>query len=276
MKYFVKIIIPLFFINFNCFSQIPATTNDGKKVLLYENGTWQYAEKQNAILQYLPYSTPSDIIIHHTAYSLSYDTQHYLPKWTIYEITKEQIQKKLSTRKNKFYPDPQLYNKTNLEIDYKNSGYDRGHLVPAADMAYSDTSMKESFYYSNITPQIPSFNRGIWKKLEEQVREWVIQNDKLIIISGPVISDTLKHFGIHNISIPYYYYKIIADLTEPEIKMIGFIIPNKKSDIELQNYAVSVDSIEKVTNINFFSTLDDNIEEKLEKEKLIEKWFIKN
>lgn len=271
----VSPILAVVFITSYCFSQIPATTDDGQRVILYENGTWQYLKHPKGFTQYLPYSTPSDIIIHHDAYVLSYDTEHYLAKWTIYQITKKQIQMKIAKRKNKFSPDPQLYNYTNLEEDYKNSGYDRGHLVPAADLSFSEKSMEESFYYSNITPQVPSFNRGIWKRLEDQVRKWVMENDTLIIITGPVISDTLNHFGMHNISIPYQYYKIIADFTEPDTKMIGFIIPNKQSDMDLRDYAVSVDSIEKITHIDFFSVLMDDVENVLEKEVAVKKWFIK-
>lgn len=254
-------------------AQIPATTQDGKKVLLYPNGYWQYANSPKQWLEYLPQIHPHDILLHHTAYALVYDTIHHLAKWTIYQISINQIEQKNSKRTNRFLPDPLLYNATNLEVDYKNSGYDRGHLVPAADMAYSDMTMQESFYYSNITPQVPSFNRGIWKRLEEKVREWVLQNHTLIVVSGAIITDTMPKIGIHSISVPHYFYKIVADLTTPDLKMIGFIIPNAASKIPLSTYAVSVDSIEKITHINFFSALDDAIEETLEKEFNIQKWF---
>ncbi len=268
-----KLFVLFLFIPCYYFSQIQAITSDKKKVILYENGTWVYVDEQKPLFQYLPQVSSSDIIIHHTEYSLAYDTLHHLAKWTIYQITKEQIQKKGVKRTNRFLPDPLLYEKTNLEKDYENSGYDRGHLIPAADMSYSDITMKESFYYSNITPQLPSFNRGIWKKLEDQVRKWVIENEQLIVISGPIISDTLKHFGIHKISKPYYFYKIIADFTKPDIKAISFIIPNESCNKDLKQYTISIDSIEKVTHINFFPTLNDQIEEKLEAEKHINKWF---
>jgi len=253
-------------------AQIPATTNDGKKVILYENGIWQYENESKTLYKFLPKINHTDVLVHRTAYSLVYDTIRHLAKWTMYELKKEFLSNSNVERYGKFFPDPLLIKYTNLEEDYKNSGYDRGHLVPAADMAYSELTMKESFYFSNIAPQVPSFNRGIWKKLEEQVRKWASENDYLYIITGSVITDTMKKIGIHNISIPDYFFKIIANLTSPDMKMIGFIIPNKKSNLELMHYAVSVDSIEKITNIDFFPHLSDDIEEKLEKYIQIKEW----
>jgi endonuclease G len=263
------------------FSQIHAITDDGKKVILYNNGFWEFenASSNHLTIYYPKYKISSaEKVLNHTAYSLSYDTIHHLAKWAIYTLSKENVANKVAERKNKFTPDPLLPYSTNLDKDYKNSGFDKGHLVPAADMAFSETTMNESFYFSNTTPQYPSFNRGIWKKLEDKVRKWAVEKNQIIIITGAIICDSLKSFGEHKISIPYYFYKIIADINYPDkVTMIGFLIPNEKekSPYNIQHYVVSIDSIEHVTKLDFFSFLKDDIEEKAESKVDLSFWFIK-
>jgi endonuclease G len=272
-KDFRRMLIMLFLTGcLKVYAQLPATTQDGRKVILYDNGIWQYAEEAKTLYEYFPRVHRDDILIHHTAYSLVYDTVHRLARWVLYQTHREQLENAGVERYNKFHPDPLLWKYTQLEEDYKNSGYDRGHLAPAADMAFSEITMKESFYYSNVSPQVPSFNRGIWKKLEEQGRKWGKKYDKLIIVCGPVLTESMSYIGKNRVSVPEYFYKIFADLSSREKKMIGFIIPNNKSGKNLEYYVVSVDSIEKVTHIDFFPSLQDSLEEKLERRSDVRLW----
>lgn len=271
-KYIFLFIFQLLTITTIIIAQNTAFTKDGKEVVLYPNGYWQYKESVKNIFQYFPSVVKADVIVNHTYYSISYDTIHHLPKWTIYELNKKMLENKVAERKNKFAPDPYLYRVTQLDIDYKNSGFDKGHLVPANDMSFSETAMAESFYYSNVAPQNPSFNRGVWKKLEEQVRKWADQYP-IVIISGALISDTLPTIGIHKVSVPYYFYKIVACLSCKEPSAIGFIMPNQKSENTIQHYAVSIDSIEKITHIDFFPALEDEQENKMEKNYSVFFWF---
>ncbi|GIV26627.1 MAG: hypothetical protein KatS3mg027_0441 [Bacteroidia bacterium] len=268
-----KYLIVLLLVHLSSFSQISLTTPDNKKVILYPNGFWCFENETKSYYFYLPQILKNDVILHHTAYSVSYDTLHHLPKWTIYEINASLLQNSVAERKNKFEKDPLLPQCTHLNSDYKNSGYDRGHLVPAADMQFSETTMQESFYFSNIAPQLPSFNRGIWKKLEEQIRNWALENKKLIVISGVVIADTLPYFGKQKIYVPYYFYKIVADITSTNgIELIGFILPNAKVEAPVSKYTVPVDSIEHLLHIDFFPALEDSIEEKAEKQINLKHW----
>lgn len=262
----------LIFVKIN-FAQISSTTAEGKKIILYPNGYWEYADHSTKHAQYFPKISKNDVIIKHSYYTLSYDTIHHLAKWTIYQLTKNMLENKTAERKNKFTPDPDLPYSTQFDADYKNSGFDKGHLVPAADMSFSETAMQESFYYTNVSPQKPSFNRGIWKKLEEQVREWAKQYENIIVISGTVISDSLSKMGIHKITIPHNFFKIIACIKCKEINAIGFIIPNEKSELPIQHFAVRIDSIESITHIDFFSALENDIESKLEKNSSLNFWF---
>lgn len=266
IKYFLIIVL-----SHKIYSQIPATTNDGKKVILYPNGYWEYVENKKELSYYYPALNKNDYLIQHHYYSLVYDTLHFLARWTIYELKKDNLQSKVSERKNKFLADPYLIQATQLDAIYKNSGFDKGHLVPAADMAFSDLAMSESFYYTNVAPQLPSFNRGIWKKLEEQVRQWAMNYENILVLSGAVISDTLQKTG--KISVPYYFYKIIAVIKPSYTQMIAFIMPNEKSSLPLKHYAVTVDSVEKITHINFFPSLNDDVEEQAESKFDIHLWF---
>ena len=139
-------------------------------------------------------------------------------------------------------------------------------------MAWSLEAMNASFYYSNMSPQTPSFNRGIWKKLEEQVRDWVMLYDTLYVVTGPVLTKGLPAIGPNKVSVPNYYYKVILDYKKSRQQAIGFLLPNQKSSLPLRQYVVSVDSIEKLTSIDFFFRLEDNQEQFLEQNLCVNCW----
>jgi endonuclease G len=204
----------------------------------------------------IPETKPKDKVIHHAGYSLLYNEAQEQASWVAYELTdKETI--KLYQRTNKFIVDPAVKTGSATQADYKGSGYDRGHLAPAADMGWSALNMQESFYYSNMSPQEPGFNRGIWKNLEEKVRGWAFENKKIYIVTGPVLRNGLHKIGPNQVAVPEYFYKVILDYSAPSIKGIAFLMPNHSSTRTLQSYAVSIDSVEKTTGINFFPNITD-------------------
>ena len=155
--------------------------------------------------------------------------------------------------------------------DYTRSGFDKGHLAPAADMTYSFGSMSDSFFMTNISPQIPGCNRGIWKRLENQVRRWAVKEGKIYIITGPIFSKKPAVIKTAAIPVPVAFYKVILDLTPP-MKMIGFIVPNQTSKRRISSFSVSVDEVERITGYDFFSELDDELENRLEKENDLQNW----
>lgn len=175
-------------------------------------------------------------------------------------------------RTDEFIPDPAVSTGTATVGDYLKSGYDRGHLAPAADMGWSQQAMAESFYFSNMSPQVPGFNRGIWKNLEEQVRTWAKAYDSIYVVTGPVLKDGLVQIGSNGVSIPKYYYKVILDNTGGDAKAIGFLMPNEASKEPLEKFAVSVDQVEQETGIDFFNKLPDSRENAFEKEVCIPCW----
>ncbi len=216
---------------------------------------------------YLPKSEGE--IVEHTYYTLAYAEEHEQAYWVYYVLTPEMVSGDAS-RKDDFRSDPKVSTGSATLADYKGSGYDRGHLCPAASMSINTTAMSESFYLSNMSPQTPSFNRGGWKKLETKVREFAVTENKIYVVTGPIFNDIIGTIGANNVTIPGYYYKVIY---APEAnKMIAFIMPNTKITSELKSYAVSVDYLEKITGIDFFYSLPDDIENELEANYNVSSW----
>lgn len=265
------------------FAQDEAITKDGQKVLLYNDGSWKFAggdpldnSKMITVGKLeIPKIERNETIISHIGYSLSYNETHEQAKWVAYELTSEETNRKWE-RTNKFLIDAKVKTGTANDKDYYHSGYDKGHLAPASDMGWSSAAMAESFYYSNISPQDSGFNRGIWKRLEGLVRTWAVDNESVYIVTGPVLTTAHDAIGKNKISVPKYFYKVILDHKEPGIKGIGFIMPHMKSSGSLQIYAVSIDSVEKFTGIDFFPLLPDEQENFIESSLSIESWSWKS
>eukprot|EP00919_Chromeraceae_sp_WS-2016_P048901 GHVR01115632.1.p1 GENE.GHVR01115632.1~~GHVR01115632.1.p1 ORF type:complete len:253 (+),score=34.20 GHVR01115632.1:347-1105(+) len=209
-------------------------------------------------------------IIYHNYYVLKYDEQHEQAKWVYYILTKDMVLNHSVSRTNDFRMDQSVESISAELIDYVGSGYDRGHLCPAGDMDFDSLAMSESFYMSNMSPQAPSFNRGIWKRLESQVRKWAIENEKIHVITGGVLITGLPVIGLNQVSIPFAYYKIILDNNPPELKAIAFLMENKGSSEPLETFALTVDNIEQLTGINFFENLNNEL---LEGMIELNKWF---
>jgi len=223
----------------------------------------------------LPYSTQTDQIISHIAYTLKYSEKHEQASWVAYTLKSSHTSGNVG-RSNDFREDYKVSTESSSLSDYKGSGYDRGHLAPAGDMKWSSTAMSESFYMSNMSPQKPGFNRGIWKKLESNVRNWASDNGEIYVVTGPILTGSYSSIGSNQVSIPDYYYKVILDYKEPEIKGIGFILPHQKSSSSLQSFAVTIDEVERRTGIDFYHALPDGIEEQTESTIDINKWSFKS
>lgn len=216
-------------------------------------------------------SPKQEQIVHHTGYIVSYNESLRLPNWVAYELTRQETQGN-AKRSNRFIPDPMIKGTIATNSDYLHSGYDKGHMAPAADMKWSSIAMKESFYFSNICPQHPELNRKKWKDLEDKIRDWAIEDSAIIIICGPIVDKTPKVIGKNKVVIPQQFFKaILSPFTQPP-KAIGFLFTNEQSVSPLSNYAVSVDSIEILTGMDFFSPLPDHIEDSIEAHLNINQW----
>lgn len=204
-------------------------------------------------------------VIRHEGYTVSYNSDYRIANWIAYELTAKEAKSKKNERSNKFVPDPMVKGASATNEDYTRTGYDRGHLAPAGDMKWSAKAMRESFYLSNICPQKPGLNRGIWKELEEQSRLWAMDNGRLLIVTGPVMTPDMKRLGKNRVGVPKTFYKVICLFSGNEYKGIGFLFDNKDyGKTPLQSMAIPIDSVEKVTGIDFFPFLPDAIEKKME------------
>lgn len=220
------------------------------------------------ILNYEPTQFVGNQKIRHQYYSLSYSTHHKNPEWVAYELRGSRLSTKDAVERENFVSDPQ----TDAEVstsDFINSGYDRGHLVPAFDMNFNKTAMREACYLTNVSPQVPEFNRGIWKKLETQVRSWAKANKRLYVVTGPILRHNAKDAPRlkdqkDNPTIPRGFYKVVLDYDAPDKKGIGFLFKNKDIDQPLENFVVSIDRVEAYTNLDFFPTLTDEEQQALE------------
>jgi len=236
----------------------------------------------------IPETGENDEIVSHVGYSLLFNDAHKQADWVAYLLTAERT-RPVVARKDHFRPDPAIKTGSAVDDDYKNSGFDRGHLAPCADMRWSFEAMDESFFFSNMSPQYPQLNQQTWERLEELVRTWAKEYDTLYIATGPVLKDDLpsiadvisadkkdKYKPKNRISVPEYYYKVILHYTSKEIKGIGFVVPNKnglgKSLQTVQSFAVTIDSVQNLTGINFFYQLPKMQEECAEKNICISCW----
>ena len=217
-------------------------------------------------VEYLPASRGE--LVRHTYYVLSYDSVHKQADWVYYvPLIAEEGAK--AERTNNFREDPLVSSGSASPSDYTKSGYDRGHLCPAGDMTQSEEAMSETFYMSNMSPQVPAFNRGIWKSLEEQVRKWGVR-EQIYVVTGPVFTDNKGTIGKNRVTVPGYYYKVVYSPSRQQ--MIGFILPNEKVRKKLTDYVVSVDSVENFTGLDFFPQLPDSLENRLEERSVYARW----
>lgn len=228
---------------------------------------------KNIDKKFMPLIKEEDVVIVHSAYTICYNEKHEQANWVVYRLSAEMCGNKEEERSNNFREDPEVKSRSATPEDYKKSGYDRGHLCPAGDMGWSKQTMSESFFMSNMSPQVPGFNRGIWKNLEGEVRKWAKQNETIYVVTAGILEEGLDKIG-DGVSVPKYYYKVILDVHPPEYKAIAFVLPNKASKDPVLNYAVSIDSVEHLTGLDFFHALPDSLECYLEANFNPDQWKI--
>ena len=209
-----------------------------------------------------PEDNLNDTLLRYTGFSISYNEDYEQPAWVAYILTRSEVQSGNEVRTENFRPDKNISTGSATLKDYSGSGYDRGHMAPAADMKWSPVAMSQSFLLSNMSPQDQGFNRGIWSRLEARVRDWAVKNDSIIVITGPVLKGINKFIGADRVGVPEYYFKVIADISAPSYKVIAFLLKNKSSSGDIMNYAVTIDSVEKITGYNFFPMMQDKVMKK--------------
>lgn len=292
--FILTILFPILSVAQNLEEKIRFTENEIEKIKILE------AEKRIELesLKYaqirlwldsigLPKTLPNEEVLYHSAYAFVYNEEHEQSKWVAHIILPD-IAVGNEGRSNDFREDSLVKTKTAQEEDYflrinnsdnsflkyESFGYDRGHLAPSADFRFAKKAISESYFYSNISPQKADLNRGKWAEMEDALRSYAIRNNvPVYIVTGGVLNPSLKKIekSINKVSIPEYFFKVALDLENK--RGVGFIMPNAMCELHLFQYAVSIDSIESLTSIDFFYLLPDSIENSIENNTDIYKWI---
>lgn len=206
-------------------------------------------------------------VIQRTGYTLAYDKKTKTPQWVAWELTKEET-KGNHERTDKFLPDPNVEGAKVVTTDYTGSGYDRGHMAPAGDMKWSKKAMEESFYMSNICPQIHHLNTGDWNELEANTRKWARRYGSVYVTCGPIYNGSRRtqYIGKNRVKVPDAFFKVILIQSPKKTCALGFFFENEAGQRPLNEYLVSVNYLEQTTGIDFFPSLPDELENTLEAE----------
>lgn len=221
-----------------------------------------------ACAEYAAYGVPSNdgTLLCRTGYLLAHDGDLKTPIWVAEHLTKEEVLQNLP-RKNNFRADLDLPPGERAELaDYKDSGYDRGHMAPSADFGWSAAAMDQSFLLSNMVPQNGNNNQQIWASLEDYARAWAIARGELYIYTGPIYTDDMaeKTIGTSKVGVPDRLFKVIYDPQRKEA--IAFLLPNQPiARGDLPKYIVTVRDIECITGLNFLSDLPRKEQNRIEK-----------
>lgn len=235
----------------------------------------------------LPALKAGEEVVMHSCLALVYDEAHEQAKWVAHIVSPDIVEGRI-TRSNDFRVDPAIMTGSSEEADYflktakpdgtfeyDGFGYDRGHLAPSADFRWSLKALSESYFYSNMSPQLPEFNRELWSDLEAKVRAYIFQHpsSRLFVVTGPILDANPPRIdrGIHKVAIPKAFFKVIADVENG--RAIGFVVPHQNSESLLKTFAMPIDEVESLTGLDFFASLPDDLESNLESQKELKDWL---
>ena len=219
----------------------------------------------------IPNGMNDTLVNYGEAFTVHFNSGRGIANCAIYEIVVNELNG-TAERSNEFMPDASVKGCPS-PADYAGSGMDRGHLVPAGDLKWSEEAMRQSFLLTNVAPMHKALNEGGWAKLEEKVREWTARDSALLVFTGPVVSDGDTTLANGRVTVPSAYYKVIMAPCVRPTRVIAFIYPNGHSGGRLSQYAVSVDEVERRTGLDFFPTLPDEEQDRLESGVNLEAWM---
>lgn len=215
----------------------------------------------------------SSQVIFHKGYVVSFNADTKLPNWVAYELTDVEANGTCK-RDGRFYTDPDVKGAQANYEDYRNTGWDKGHIAPAGDMKWDEQAMYESCYYTNVCPQNHNLNGGVWRSLEERCRYYAQRYGYVYIAAGPVVGDAKNGvIGYNEVVIPDAFYKVLLVYIDGQYEGIGFYFENVAGHRPLTTYAMTIDEIEAITGIDFFFALPDKIEDDVECKINQEIWF---
>lgn len=223
------------------------------------------------VMQTSPKGTPEQIL-KRTGYVASYNKATLLPNWVAWHLTAERTEGSAKRSGVDFAEDTEVPEPRATDWDYYNSGYDRGHMCPAADNKWSKKAMEESFLFTNMCPQNGNLNRGDWNEMEMACRKWAKKYGDLYIVCGPILyKGKHKTIGKNKVVVPEAFFKVVLR-TGDDPQAIGFIYKNTSGNRPKDSYVNTVDEVERITGIDFFPSLPDNVEKNVEATADIANW----
>lgn len=211
-------------------------------------------------------------ILKRVAYTASYNSDLRIPNWVAWQLTGAHTEGKNKRAGVKFQEDTDVPLPRAVDFDYVRSGYDRGHLCPSADNRWDATAQEQSFLLTNVCPQDHNLNVGDWHELENLCRKWAKTYGSIYIVAGPVLlKGKHKTIGKNKVTVPEAFFKVVLCM-EGEPKAIGFIYRNESGNRPKSYYVNTIDDVERITGIDFFPALPDDVEKAVEATCNLEEW----
>lgn len=212
-------------------------------------------------------------LLHRVGYLTLYDATRRCPRWTAWHLTRDHIAGPYKRKGISFQEDEEVGTPRATDMDYQRSGYDRGHMCPSGDNQWNQQAQEQSFLFTNICPQAPSLNRGEWNDLEIQCRTWAREKGGIWVVCGPVwLSERPRRLGRNKVNVPDGFFKVVLSM-EGQPQAIGFYYVNDdQPDSSIADHATTVDAIERMTGLDFFSVLPDEVERRIEAKADINAW----
>ncbi len=219
-------------------------------------------------------SGSGELILQREGYTVSYNSETKIPNWVAWHLTADHIDGPYKRKGVSFAEDEEVAEPRATLTDYRSSGYDRGHMCPSGDCRWSEKAQQQSFLLTNVCPQIHGLNSGDWNEMEMQCRKWAENYGDLYIVCGPVLYSKSRHktIGRNKVVVPEAFFKVVLRAGK-DTAAIGFIYKNESGNRPKTYYMNSVDEVERITGYDFFPSLPDETERKVEAKANPDEWF---
>ncbi len=252
------------------------SSSSGSTELAIASGRLTNLSQQAALelVRCAPLKNRPEQLLVRKAYVASFNSKTLMPNWVGWRLTKAHASGTIKRDGVPFMPDndvDEAYRVTTY--DYQRSGYDRGHMCPAADNQWSMEAMEQCFLMTNMCPQNHSLNAGDWNEMEQQCRKWAQRFGEVYIVSGPIVYKKSKtRIGQHHkVTVPDAFFKVVACF-KGSPKGIGFIYKNDAGNKQKADYVNTIDQVERITGLDFFPALPDDVERQVESKASLEDW----
>ena len=223
----------------------------------------------------IPALNGSEKLINYTGFNVSYNSKAKIPYWVAYTLENYETEGENTRTGKKFRPDNSLPYPQAEDDDYRNSGWARGHMAPAADFKWSPEAMDDTFYFTNCCPQDVSLNGGMWSTLEKKTRSFAKKYGKVYVVTGPIIGKKKNGtIGQGGVTVPDSFFKALLVFDGKDYQAIAFVMKNGKQEGNMQKFAMCVNDLEKITGYDLFAQLDDDFEESVEADYKFGVWAL--